>query len=114
MLPGTEGVVLVGRPVLVRAGDTEFFVEVVERPGVATVGLDDVVSFQGVREAISAIAGEVAAAWGKVRPSEAKIEFGLNLTAKTGKLAGLLVEGGAEASLKVTVSWTHVPVSQVD
>ncbi|MGH9076497.1 MAG: CU044_2847 family protein [Acidimicrobiales bacterium] len=78
--------------------------EVVERPGVATVGLDDVVSFEGVRDAISAIAGEVAAAWGKVRPSEATVEFGLNLTAKTGKLTGLLVEGGAEEEYPRRVS----------
>jgi hypothetical protein len=52
-----------------------------------------------------AIATDLAAAWERVKPSEASVEFSLALTVKSGKLTGLLVEGGGEAALKVTLTW---------
>jgi hypothetical protein len=101
----------VGRQQLVRANGVEFFVEVADADGVGdssgvqTVGLDHAISFDGVRETLEAVASSLAQAWEKVRPSEATVEFGLELTAKQGKLTGLLVEGGGTASLKVTLAW---------
>ncbi len=62
-------------------------------------------SFDGVRDTVEALAAELAGVWQRVRPSEATVEFGLNVTAKSGKLTGLLVEGGGEATLKVTLTW---------
>jgi hypothetical protein len=47
-----------------------------------TVGLDEVLSFDGVRDTVEAIVTQLAGAWEKVRPSVASIEFGLSLTAK--------------------------------
>ena len=91
-------------PVLVDAGGVEFYVEVTEE-GAGTVGLDDRFSFDGVRDTIEAIAGQMAGVWQRVKPSEASVEFGLKVTGKSGKLTGLLVEGGGEASLKVTLTW---------
>jgi hypothetical protein len=96
-----------GQPVPVRVGDVEFFVEVADGAGPRTVGLDEVLSFDGVRDTVEVIATQLAGAWEKVRPSEASIEFGLSLTAKSGKLTGLLVEGGGAASLKVTLAWKN-------
>jgi hypothetical protein len=95
----------VGESVLVRSGDTEFFVEVGEGSGVQTVGLDGSFSLEGVRETLEAVARELAEAWEKARPSEASVEFGLRLTARTGKLTGLIVDGGGEAALKVSLLW---------
>jgi hypothetical protein len=89
----------------VRVGDTTFYVEVADVGGPQTVDLDDALSFDGVRDTVETISGELAAVWERVKPREASVEFGLKLTAKTGKLTGLLVEGGGEASLKVTVTW---------
>ena len=91
--------------VLVRADGAEFYAEVAEAGGAQTVGLDDVLSFEGVRSTISAICSDLAKAWQAAKPSEASVEFGLKLTAKSGKLTGLLVEGGGEASLKITLTW---------
>ncbi|MGI9003124.1 MAG: CU044_2847 family protein [Pseudonocardia sp.] len=34
------------------------------------------------------------------------MEFGLTLTARSGKLTGLVVDGEGEASLKVTLTWS--------
>lgn len=94
-----------GEPVLVRAGGTEFYMEVAEAGGPQTVGLDDVLSFDGVRDTVSAICRELAKAWEAVKPSEATVEFALNVAARSGKLTGLVVEGGGQASLKVTLTW---------
>lgn len=94
-----------GQPTLVRAGDTEFFVEVAEGSGPQTVGIADALSFDGVRATVEAIGDQLAAAWDRVRPDEATVEFGLNLTAKTGKLTGMLIEGGGDAALRITLTW---------
>ncbi|MFF3691018.1 CU044_2847 family protein [Streptomyces sp. NPDC002187] len=94
-----------GRQVLVRAGGTEFFAEVGDGGGPQPVGLDDAFSFDAVRQMIEAVGGQLSAAWETARPAEATVSFGVNLTAKTGKLTGLLVEGGGTASLSVTLTW---------
>jgi hypothetical protein len=90
---------------LVRAGGAEFYVEVADAGGPTTIREGEVLSFDGVRATVEAVAAELAQAWEKVKPSEASVEFGLKLTAKSGRLTGLLVEGGGEASLKVTLTW---------
>jgi hypothetical protein len=93
---------------LVRAaGGAEFYVEMTDAGGPAAIRGDGIFSFDGVRSTVEAIATELAQVWDKVKPSEATVEFGLNLTAKSGKLTGLVVEGGGEASLKITLTWTH-------
>jgi hypothetical protein len=94
-----------GQPVLVRADGVDFYAEVAETGGPQTVGLDEVLSFDGVRDTVGAIGRELTKAWEDVRPAEASVEFALKLSAKSGKLTGLLVEGGGEASLKVTLTW---------
>jgi Trypsin-co-occurring domain 1 len=96
----------VAESVPVRAGDVEFFVEVPEVQGVQTVGLDDAFSFEGVRDTIRVIGEQLTSAWETVKPDEASVEFGLKLTAKAGKLTGLIVEGGGEASLTIKLTWT--------
>ncbi len=97
-----------GQPVLVRAADgTEFYAEVEDTGGPQTVGLDDVLSFEGVRSTVSAICGDLAKAWNAAKPSEATVEFALKLAVKGGKLTGLLIDGGGDASLKITLSWKN-------
>jgi hypothetical protein len=90
---------------LVRAGAAEFYVEVVDGGGPAPATLDEALSFDGVRATVEGIAAELSAAWERVKPSEASVAFGLKLTAKSGKLTGLIVEGGGEASLTVSLTW---------
>lgn len=99
--------------VLVDAGGVRFYVELAEGAEVDTVGLRDVVSFDGVREAIEAIAEELSGALRRAQPTEATVEFGLSLTTKTGRLTGLLVEGGGEALLKVSLKWQS-PAGRAD
>ncbi|WP_140158045.1 CU044_2847 family protein [Micromonospora sp. NBS 11-29] len=89
----------------VEAGGTEFFVKLAEGGGPQTVTLDRAMSFDGVRDTVEAVAAELGQVWERVKPSEASVEFGLALTAKAGKLTGLLVEADGQASLTVTLTW---------
>lgn len=90
---------------LVRMGDTEVLVEV--RGSGPTVVDDDrvVLSFEPAKKAIQAVVTELGDAIRAAKPQEASVEIGFSFTAKTGKLTALLVEGGGEASLKVTLTW---------
>ena len=98
---------------LVIAGGAEFYVEVAEGSG-GPATIDDrlvPMSFDGVRATIEGVATELAAAWERVKPSEATVEFALKLTAKSGKLTGLIVEGGGEATLTVKLTWKSAVVA---
>ncbi|THJ74739.1 CU044_2847 family protein [Candidatus Frankia alpina] len=95
--------------ILVRSGEAEFFVEVSGPGGPQNVAAGGAFSFEGVRQALEEIGGQLSRAWQAVRPDEASVEFGVNVTAKSGKLAAVIVEGGAEASLTVTMTWRRPP-----
>lgn len=89
----------------VRVGEVDFFVEVADGGGPRTIGPADALSFDGVRDTVEAIGAELAQVWDRVKPAEARVEFGLSLTARSGKLSGLIVEGGGSASLTVALTW---------
>lgn len=100
---------------LVKTDKAEFYVEVAERPVARATDeaeesllgsghLPDV-PFDGVRHTIEEIGETLAHAWDAAKPDEASVEFGLKLTAKTGKLTGILVEGGGEATMSVKLTW---------
>lgn len=93
--------------VLIRSGDTEFWVRVADTGGPSTIGLSKALSFDGVRQTIEEIGGQLSTAWDRVKPSEAVVEFGVTLTAKSGVLTGLIVEGSGEANFKVTLTWSE-------
>ncbi|MGH3869417.1 MAG: CU044_2847 family protein [Pseudonocardiaceae bacterium] len=92
--------------VLVRSGEAEFWVRVADAGGPSTIGLGKAFSFDGVRETVEEIGAQLSAAWDRVKPSEAVVEFRLTLSAKSGKLTGLVVDGDGEASFKVTLTWS--------
>lgn len=80
--------------------------EVVEGDGgFGPVSLDDHFNLEGVKATVRAIATEFAEVWEQVRPDEATLEFGLKLSAKSGKLTSLVVEGAGEAALSVSLTW---------
>jgi len=103
-----------GQSVPVVVDGHEFFVEVEEvegGDGVETVDLDELRSFDGVGGTVEAVAGQLAAVWERVRPTEAQVVFGVKVVAKPGKLTGLLVEGGGEGTLSVTLTWKSSPTA---
>lgn len=90
---------------LIEVGDTTFYAEVMGGGGPETVGLSDALSFEGVRNAIHAIASELEQVWTTVRPTEASAEFKISLTAKSGALLGVLVQGEGDSSITVKLVW---------
>ena len=89
--------------VMVTTGGITFAAEVVEDETHAEDS--QLLPFDGVSRTIESIANDLTKVWQKVRPYEARVEFGLSLTAKSGKLTGLLVEGGGAASLTIALTW---------
>lgn len=89
----------------VRVGDTEIWVQLAESGGAQTASLKEQFAFEAVGQALEAMASELGKIWQTVKPAEATVELGLSLTAKSGRLTALLVEGGGEASLKVKLMW---------
>jgi hypothetical protein len=56
-------------------------------------------------ELITAVGSTALAAARAVRPDEAAVTFGVELTAKAGKALAVLAEGEATASVQVTLTW---------
>jgi len=59
-----------------------------------------------IESAIEGIAGVVAAALAKVKPTKAAVEFGIEVGLESGKLTALLVKGAAKSNLKITLEWS--------
>jgi hypothetical protein len=64
-------------------------------------------------ESLHALIGSVARSLAEpvraVRPDEVSVEFGIELTAKAGKVVGLLADGEGKAGITVTLTWKHEP-----
>jgi hypothetical protein len=43
------------------------------------------------------------------RPDEVSVEFGIDLTAKSGMVVGMLAGGEAKSAIKVTLTWHGGP-----
>lgn len=74
------------------------------RQDIASVGNLDLVEFAAQLETIAQVLGSAAK---KACPTKAVLEFGVQLAAKSGKLTALLIEGEADATLKVTLEWAQ-------
>jgi len=77
--------------------------------GAAKVSRKDIFDFEDVSGTLEGIARVVRSGLEKVKPSKTTVELGIQLAVKNGKLTGLIVEGKAEASLKVTFEWGTEP-----
>ena len=69
---------------------------------------------ESVKETIQGVVRSVADAVESHRPTETKVEFGLEFTAKSGKVFAALGELGATTSVKVTLTWHHDDTSDPD
>lgn len=90
---------------VVLIGDTEVLMELRSSGGPTTVDSGQKLSFEPAKKAIESVVTELGDAIQQARPQEASVEIGFSFTAKSGKLTALVVEGGAEASLKITLTW---------
>ncbi|MDG4802374.1 CU044_2847 family protein [Micromonospora sp. WMMD980] len=83
------------------------WVRLSETTGPADVGWQDdqVHRLEGLLETVRGVARSVRAGLHEARPDTVTVEFGVTMSAKTGRVLSVLAEAGAEANLKVTLSW---------
>lgn len=80
--------------------------------GAADAGLGERISsaaealyLPGFAETIRGIVTSVRQAIDEHRPDSLTVEFGIEITARTGAVLSVLAEGGGTAQVKVTASW---------
>ncbi|MGW3286445.1 CU044_2847 family protein [Streptomyces sp. NPDC001002] len=62
-------------------------------------------SVESLHSLVTGVARSLAGPVRAVRPDEVSVEFGIELTAKAGKVVGLLADGEAKAAITVTLTW---------
>ena len=75
------------------------------RGGISNLDFDD------VAKGVEGLCLSLGAVLKKVAPTKASIEFSVGITAKSGKLTALLLDGAAEGSIKVSLEWSADPAS---
>ncbi|MFE9093715.1 CU044_2847 family protein [Streptomyces sp. NPDC007264] len=66
---------------------------------------------ESLHSVVTSVARSLAGPLRAVRPDEVSVEFGIELTAKAGKVVGLLADGEAKAGITVTLTWQGGPPS---
>ncbi|MFD4946330.1 CU044_2847 family protein [Streptomyces sp. NPDC058409] len=61
---------------------------------------------ESLQAVVTSVARSLAEPLRAVRPDEVSVEFGIELTAKAGKVVGLLADGEAKGGIKVTLTWS--------
>jgi hypothetical protein len=73
--------------------------------GATKVGALDRFDFAGVAGTLGGVGEAIQAAMAKAKPRTVKVELGIEMVLKSGKLTGLIVEGSGTADLRVTMEW---------
>ncbi len=69
------------------------------------VGWKDTFDTEHISAMLEGISHTVRSGLEKVKPTKTTVELGIDLAVKSGKLTGLLVDGEAKATLRVTLEW---------
>ena len=92
----------------VEVGDATLFVEARRLgPDSELEGFGDrLPDLSAVTGALASFAGQIGKALDRAAPDRATVEFGCQLGLDAGRLTALVVQGSANASLRVTLEWT--------
>ncbi|MFD7864782.1 CU044_2847 family protein [Streptomyces sp. NPDC059783] len=60
---------------------------------------------ESLHSVVTSVARSLAVPLRAVRPDAVSVEFGIELTAKSGRVVGLLADGEAKGAIKVTLTW---------
>ncbi|MFD5104088.1 CU044_2847 family protein [Streptomyces cinereoruber] len=95
-----------GTPVWARVGDAE---ELGGGGGFQDTGVRDrVVSMAGgLTDVVRGVVGSLRAGLDPQGPVEVAVSFGIELTAQSGKVIGILADGSGTASVNVSLTWTE-------
>ncbi|MFF9508778.1 CU044_2847 family protein [Streptomyces sp. NPDC014724] len=99
-----------GTPVWARISGAEELAEPVRGPAFTDIGYGDFAErvqarVESLQAVVTSVARSLAEPLRAVRPDEVSVEFGIELTAKAGKVVGLLADGEAKGGIKVTLTW---------
>jgi hypothetical protein len=86
----------------------EIWARVTGSAGPSDIGLADKVkarATENINELIGAVAGNLRDALEQYEADEVSADFGIELSAQTGRVIGVLAETGATASLTVHLTW---------
>lgn len=117
MSEGESRVLLVempdGTPVWARISDPEGLTASSDEMVYSDTGAGEAIqarveSLQGV---MTSVARSVRDGLRSVRPDQVSVEFGVELSAKSGRIVGMIADGGAKSSLKITLTWGSVGAS---
>ncbi|WP_262007385.1 CU044_2847 family protein [Streptomyces sp. FIT100] len=64
---------------------------------------------ESLHDLVGGVARSIGGALGSVSPDEVSVEFGIELTAKAGRVVGLLADGEAKGAIKVVLTWQGGP-----
>ena len=71
------------------------------------VARSHVLDFGSVAAEIGALARTIARPIAEIKPSHVTVEFGCSLRVQAGTFSALLVNGSADASIKVSLEWDN-------
>ncbi|MFF3729747.1 CU044_2847 family protein [Streptomyces sp. NPDC002476] len=99
-----------GTPVWARVSGAEELTRPARGPAFTDIGYGDFVDqvqarVESLNAVVTSVARSLAEPLRAVRPDEVSVEFGIELTAKAGKVVGLLADGEAKGGITVTLTW---------
>lgn len=101
-----------GDLVWVHLGDAKLAAASENAPGAADAGLGERIAsasealrVPGFAETVRGIVASVRQAINEHRPDSLTVEFGIEITARSGVVMSVLAEGGGTAHVKVSASW---------
>lgn len=100
-----------GTPVWARiSGAEELNLPAGDGPTYTDTGFGDIADrvqarVESLQSVVTSVARSLAVPLRAVRPDEVSVEFGIELTAKSGKVVGLLADGEAKGAIKITLTW---------
>ncbi|MCX4794957.1 MULTISPECIES: CU044_2847 family protein [unclassified Streptomyces] len=99
-----------GTPVWARISGAEELAKPARGPAFTDIGYGDFAEqvqarVESLQAVVTSVARSLAEPLRAVRPDEVSVEFGIELTAKAGKVVGLLADGEAKGGIKVTLTW---------
>ncbi|MER5358663.1 CU044_2847 family protein [Streptomyces sp. NPDC002785] len=100
-----------GTPVWARISGAEELAKPARGPAFTDIGYGDFAEqvqarVESLQAVVTSVAHSLAEPLRAVRPDEVSVEFGIELTAKAGKVVGLLADGEAKGGIKVTLTWS--------
>jgi hypothetical protein len=100
-----------GTPVWARISGAEELATPARGPAFTDIGYGDFAEqvqarVESLQAVVTSVARSLAEPLRAVRPDEVSVEFGIELTAKAGKVVGLLADGEAKGGIKVTLTWS--------